>query len=159
MTVTGLPREGYFDHRMKAWLEDIGKRAVLSPDITSISNSDITLIGGGTATGGSGSRIETILGDSGVRLVWCWFTVNLTSVAGTTAIQIPLSKATAILPNSANFPFYNGVGGRMRFLKAGVLAGSAAFQISPTSFDDTPNNFAFYTGSQSFNGMFFYNEA
>ena len=156
MTLPGLPREGRFDLRMKAWLERLAKKSVLAPTVTAIANADITMVGGGTATSGSGERIEMPLADSGVVFVWCWFTVNLTSVAGTTGIKLPLSNVTASVPDSANFPFYSGVGTRLRFLKAGVDVGAATFTISPTSYNDTPNNYAFYTGSQSFNGNFCY---
>jgi hypothetical protein len=159
MTILGLPREGRFDFRMKSWLENLAKKSVVAPPTKVIVNADITMVGGGTAITGGGEIIEMPLGDSGIIFVWCWFTVNLTSVAGTTGITLPISEVAAALPNAACFPFYNGVGTRLRFLRAQVNTGLATFTIAPISYDDVPNNYAFYTGSQSFNGNFCYKVA
>ena len=159
MTLVGFPRTGQIDLKVKKWLEKLPKEVLLTPVTTSISNSDITMLGGGTATSGSGERFEMQLGNSSLFFVWCYFTVNLTSVAGTTGIKLPISNTVAAVPDAACFPYYNGVGTRLRFLRAQADPGAATFTIAPISYDNVPNNYAFYTGSQSFNGVFLYKAA
>lgn len=159
MTFLGLPREGLFDLRMKSWLERLAGDVVYTPTVESIGNSSITMVGGGTATSGTGERFEMQLGKSSLFFVWCYFTVNLTSVAGTTGISLPISNTVAAVPDAACFPYYNGVGTRLRFLRAQADPGAATFTIAPISYDNVPNNYAFYTGSQSFNGVFLYKAA